>query len=362
MFKRVFLGLALAGLVLATFTTLRPREPAPELIQLAVRATLHAMPTATPYVVEVTRVVEVTPSWTPAPTVTSTPTSTPSPTVTATAASSSASTEMTPQPLSVSASLHQAPVPAEAGPADVVPTEAAQPEAAGLPAVPVDDGGCPAPSANSYTLIPVAGAGIEHPDHLHGDLNLSLRGYNATDARAQLVSINGPTDADPPQLNTVLRTGASSALSATYRVNRWDWGCGEHGCRQSEPVPAAVSLLGFAAPQGEPVFVPSRNAQIYGGGYIALVLYAETTRLTVVYTREDSVANGYTVHFENLCVDPELVAMYRAANEAGRRNLPALRRDDTVGLAGQSELLVAVRDRGTFGDPRSRKDWWQSGG
>jgi hypothetical protein len=105
--------------------------------------------------------------------------------------------------------------------------------------------------------------------------------------------------------------------------------------------------------------MPSRGPEIYGGGYVVLVVYAEPTRLTGVYTREDSVANGYAVHFEEICVDPNLLALYQANNATGRGSLPAVRNGDVIGTAMYGEVLVAIRDRGTFKDPRSRKDWWQ---
>ena len=37
---------------------------------------------------------------------------------------------------------------------------------------------------------------------------------------------------------------------------------------------------------------------------------------------------------------------------------PALREDEVLGTAPNGSVLVAVRDRGVFFDPRSRLDWW----
>jgi len=36
-----------------------------------------------------------------------------------------------------------------------------------------------------------------------------------------------------------------------------------------------------------------------------------------------------------------------------------LREDEVLGTASSGSVLVAVRDRGVFFDPRSRLDWWQ---
>ena len=365
MYRRVFLGLALGAIVLGVSTTLRPREPDPDLVRLAVRATMYAMPTATPVVIEVTRIVEVVATPTPLPTSTPAPIETPTPTEIAQAQ------ELEAEPMVQAASLS-----AEAVHVDAAITEPAADEASSDDASSVDavaDGiaaadytvadvqpasGCPVTSDRSFALIPITGATIDHPDSLHGDLNLSLRGYYAVGASASLVSINGPAGDDPPQLAGVL-PGNASQIIGTYQVGQWDWGCGQDGCRGSGGVPMEVSLLGLATSPGMPVSVPTRGAEIYGGGFVALVVYAEETRLTVVYTREDSVANGYAVHIENFCVDPALLSAYRAANAAGRGNLPAVHNGEVVGVASGNEVLVAIRDRGAFQDPRSQKDWWR---
>ncbi|MCL7454490.1 MAG: hypothetical protein M8467_15740, partial [Anaerolineae bacterium] len=67
----------------------------------------------------------------------------------------------------------------------------------------------------------------------------------------------------------------------------------------------------------------------------------------------------YTVHVENVCVEPSLLALYRQWDAAGRVRLPALRGGQPFGRARGTEIGVAIRDSGTFMDPRSRKDWWQ---
>ena len=89
-----------------------------------------------------------------------------------------------------------------------------------------------------------------------------------------------------------------------------------------------------------------------------MVLYADAERITLKYTREDSVVNGYTVHIENVCVDPALLNLYRSLDAAGRPQLPALHNGDILGTAAGDQIAVAINDYGTFMDPRSRKDWW----
>jgi len=218
---------------------------------------------------------------------------------------------------------------------------------------------CPTISDRTYAAVPVAGPPADHPDAEHGDLNLALRGYAPTSAALQLVEINGPMDPGAPRLAGLFADGRVPIFSAAFRVHDWDWGCSEHGCRGDLLTAEEATLLGMAGAPEEAIHIPYRTDQIYPGNFIALVLYAEPTRLTLGYTREDTVANGYAVHLEDLCVDPALVTLYRDLNQAGRGNLPGLRNGEILGTFGPDPIKVAIRDRGTFMDPRSRKDWWQ---
>lgn len=353
--RRLILVLTLALLPAVGYTLQRDRRPDVRLTQLAVRATVFAIPSPTPLIIEVTRVVEVTRivEVTRLVEVAAPPTVTPTATLTATNTPLAASAAPVPE---VSAAAFAAPVSEPQAAAKAAP--APQPTAPPAAVVQTADTACPAASANQYTTIPVGGPAADRPDSLHGDLNLALRGYVPADAGLSLVDINGPTDGDPPQLAAIL-AGRASGFTSTYRVRDWNWGCAEHGCRGDELANVEVSLVGLQATPGEALYIPGRGAEIYGGGFTALVLYADPQRITLVYTREDTVANGYSVHLEDFCVDPNLVASYQAANAAGRGSLPALRNGEPVGTARYNQALVAVRDRGTFTDPRSRKDWWR---
>jgi hypothetical protein len=218
---------------------------------------------------------------------------------------------------------------------------------------------CPSTSERQYTAVPVVGGPAEHPDSLHGDLNLALRGFELISAHSGLVTINGPTDADPPQLIGIFSDGRVPSFVNNYRVRGWNWSCAARGCSVGALDHVEVSMVGVNTWPGEPLLIPRRQAEIYGGGYMALVLYADDNRITLGYTREDTVAIGYAVHIENLCVDPGLLSLYRAVNVAGRGQLPALRNGEAIGTAVGGELGIAVRDTGSFMDPRSRKDWWK---
>jgi hypothetical protein len=229
---------------------------------------------------------------------------------------------------------------------------------------------CPITSESQFDLIPIEGRPrTDHPDYLHADLNLTLRGYRLISETRQLQRYNGNTDPDAPQLHGLYEPNRLPIIRSVYQINEWIWDvrqCGgnQRGCR-GVPIDSfwPVTLAGLSTVPGEPVQVPERGARIYSGGFVALVLYAEEKQLTLGYTRRDSVAAGYTVHLENLCVDPNLLALYRSQkNSEGWRAsgfLPAVRNNQVLGLAAGREIRVAVRDIGSFMDPRSQKDWWK---
>lgn len=339
MIQRLLAVVAVGGLVLSLYAFSRTAQPDPQLIRLAVRATVFAQSTPMPQVVEVTRIVEVTRVVERLVEVTTSPTLTPTATSTATPLA-----EVAPPSLAneVQAAAFVA----------AIPLAEAEPTAAVL-------AGCPVVSDRQYGSIPVAGGGLEHPDSIHGDLNLAMRGYTPVEAEAVLVTINGPTDGDPPQLATLFGDARTPTLTQTWRVNDWDWSCGENGCQGNPLSQVEVSLLGMQTTAGELLMAPSRGEEVYAGGVKAIVLYAEENRVTLGYTREGGVANGYTIHIESLCVDPNLLSRYRTDNAAGRANLPGLHAGDVIGSAAGDQIAVAIRDRGVFADPRSRKDWWR---
>ena len=140
-----------------------------------------------------------------------------------------------------------------------------------------------------------------------------------------------------------------------YKVYDWDWGC---NCRGPLLTRWAVTLAGMGVAPGETIHVPSSGYEI-GQGYEVLVLYATEERITLKYTRDDNVVYGYTLHVENVCVEPRLLALYRAKNEAGRVELPALRAGQAFGRARGTEIGVAIRDTGQFLAPNSKGDWWR---
>ena len=190
----------------------------------------------------------------------------------------------------------------------------------------------------------------------HGDINLLLRKWRvATGQTAALVDINGPTDNLAPRLYTLFTDDRDPVLSGVYQLQGWDWGC---NCASPYMTDPPVTMAGFAMKPSEVVQLP-RSGYDIGSGLRALVLYATTETITLKYTRNDDVVNGYTVHLANVCVEPSLKALYDQSAAAGRTSLPALRDDQPLGRVRGSELLVTIRDTGSWMDARSRKDWYQ---
>jgi hypothetical protein len=224
---------------------------------------------------------------------------------------------------------------------------------------------CPLTSDRRYETIPIQGTPRNSPytPDRDPDLNLAVRSYMTSNAARNLINLDGHTDDDAPQLAYLFRPPRVPELLATHRVYDWDWTCPFAapglGCRGWLIEKWEVTLVSKGTTPGEAIYPPARRADILNRVYGAMVLYAEEQRLTITYTREDTPAPGYVVHLEDFCVDPNLLALYRSSDAAGRRMLPGLRLGDPVGTARDEVILVAVRDTGEFMDPRSAKDWWQ---
>jgi hypothetical protein len=206
----------------------------------------------------------------------------------------------------------------------------------------------------AYGTVLITSAPTDPPAELHGDLNLSLRGYAPTEASSALIDLAGGADPGAPQLRWLFGDRREPATTGAYQVYDWDWGVNARGALIGDP---EVTLLGLGTTPGEIIFMPAGGSDM-GEGRRALVLYASNERITLKYTPDDNVVSGYTVHIENVCVEPTLLALYQQMDENGRGALPGLRPGQPLGRATGSEIGVAVRDNGTFMDPRSRKDWW----
>jgi hypothetical protein len=193
----------------------------------------------------------------------------------------------------------------------------------------------------------------DRPAAQHPDLNLSLRGYRNGGGALTYIWIDGPADPRAPQLTTLFSPPRRPDIRAVGQVYDWDWAQNRRGPAITAP---PVTLLSMDAATGELLRLPDSGYDI-GQGYEALALYAEPHRITLKYTREDNVVWGYTLHLENICVDPNLLALYNALHARGRGQLPALRPGQAFARALASPPAIVIRDNGSFMDPRSLKDW-----
>jgi len=215
--------------------------------------------------------------------------------------------------------------------------------------------GCLPIASESYATLPMNPPPTDRPAALHADLNLALRGYEPILTFLGLVDYGGHADSGAPQLPGLFADRRTPAFAASYRVHDWNWAGNCRGALLTYP---DVTLLGMRTIPGETIHVPDSGRTV-GSGYEAFVLYASPERITLKYTREDNVVLGYTIHIEGVCVEPRLLALYQMWDAAGRGQLPVLRAGQAIGRARGDEIRVAIRDAGSFLDPRSRKDWWQ---
>jgi hypothetical protein len=214
---------------------------------------------------------------------------------------------------------------------------------------------CTPVPGNSFDAQPVRPPPINTPPASNPDLNLALRGYRPVGADLGLVDYTGDSDQKAPQLAGLFPDERTPALSAAFQVSDWDWSCSCRGEAMTEP---EVTLVNVAVAPDEVLRVPDSGYTI-GNGFEVLVLYASPERITLKYTSDDDVTDGYTLHLENVCVDPALLALYQSWDSAGRGQLPALRPGQAFARARSIAVGVAIRDNGKFMDPRSRKDWWR---
>lgn len=217
---------------------------------------------------------------------------------------------------------------------------------------------CPMIPGESYGSVTPISAPTDRPAEQHADLNLALRGYTRTIDYLGLVDLAGHTDLGAPQLPGLFADNRTAVFTTTYQVYNWDWNC---NCRTTPITDPPVTLAGLVTTPTETIRVPGSAYDIgtRPTGYEVMVLYASTDRITLKYTRDDNVIAGYTLHLENICVNPNLLMLYQSLNAAGRTRLPALYAGQGIGTMKGTELGMAIRDTGQFMDPRSRKDWWQ---
>lgn len=209
------------------------------------------------------------------------------------------------------------------------------------------------------------------PAYNHADKNIALRGYvpnNSSSLNRGLVDYGSDDPAGPPQFATLFSPHQVPPFSVFYQIRGWDWSPSPDPGRRTGPVSfPEVTALGLDVAPGTSLHVPSSGYDI-GGGMEVLVLFADEDTVTLQYTREDSAAQGYTLHIDNICTDPNLLSLYNTLDRPnGPRyeypssgyNLPTMPAGQQFGTSSGQEVVIAVADTGTFQDPRSCNDWWQ---
>lgn len=350
-FFRALRYLLLSGILLFLFAACAPA---------ASESKPTRAPTRTPRAVGVAKVARVAPTDTPHPTRTPRPTRTRIPTIphTPTRVNTPVKKKTRVPTAAANAAGSDSAAPATAEPTvapteNIPPTETPTnaPEANTALAV---NAACDTVGGGDYGILG-AGGWEGRPPETHPDLNLAVRGYHVVNAFRGLVDYDGQTDGDAPQLWGLFADRRTPEIAHTYQVFDWDWGSNTRGDLVED---YEVTMTGFRVADGETIFTPDFGHEI-GDGYVALVLYADAHRITLKYTGEDNVIEGYTLHIEGVCVYASLLQLYNERQSAGRGALPALRPGQPIGYVPGNEVGVAIRDRGAFLDPRSRKDWWQ---
>jgi len=242
---------------------------------------------------------------------------------------------------------------------------------------------CPAISTNSYQQGDATQADEDNPvrpAQLHADKNIALRGYspNTDPALKRELVDYGCDDCDDdgtsrsPQLATLFAPYRVPSLVTFYRVYNWNWGPGppDPGARGDPIASPPVTALGLRTTPGEILRVPTSDYDI-GGGMEVLVIFADEDTVALRYAREDTAGfpPGYTVHVDNICTDPNLLALYNQLDDPnGPRyeyhgssysyDLPNLPAGHPFGTARSTEIVVAIVDTGAFQDTRSCHEWW----
>jgi hypothetical protein len=234
---------------------------------------------------------------------------------------------------------------------------------------------CPLTSSATYDAIAFNGSPYKNNaiSDENADFRLSILGY-APNNSALLDYVNygggGWTD-DGPRFSAIFTPHRKPTFVKAYQVYQWNWNQGAgsvppYGNRGAlNSASGGVTAIDFGTTKGESLNIPERTTPNAPGDYRALVLYAGPRELTLAYMLQDQVVvngYGYVVHMVNFCVDPNLVATYRAQlDSTGRRSsmkLPAIKNNQAVGSALGVTLTVAIRDGGAYMDPRGKTNWW----
>lgn len=238
---------------------------------------------------------------------------------------------------------------------------------------------CPATSTNSYYQNVIYRGEVPpiRPAEQHADKNFALRGYITitTEAKTLISDVADPAEPhQPPQLGTIFNpdrvTTAAVNITQVYHTYLWNWGVPpDPGTRGGEDSNPPVGVLGLGAAPGEVIQAPTSYYEIaFVGGvhYQAFVMYADADTVALHYSAEDTVVNGYTVHIDNICTDPNLLALYNSLDGGGTGprynntsfNMPYVGLGQAIGTARDNLVRVKIVDTGSTLDPRGCWNLW----
>lgn len=204
-------------------------------------------------------------------------------------------------------------------------------------------------------LVKILGPACGPEANIHPDINIKLRGFRKIengDRRVKIIQSDAP-DPKHPRLDTLFDNWREHPITGLFHVGTWegtdfytDW----------------AHLVGFAATPTEAIHVPESGYTIGCGTLEVLVLYADNNSITLKYSLDDNMVSGYGIHILGIKPSEEILAAYRFASTAGRKEMPALSAGTTIGypIAGMGGIWVSIRDTGAFLDPRSYKDFWSA--
>lgn len=224
---------------------------------------------------------------------------------------------------------------------------------------------CPSTSSQSYESIRPGTPPhrkISNPEN-SPEVNINLRGWGEVSEAKEPVNYGGDTDPNPPPSIGSVFQGHWPQIIKTYIIYEWDWSNNKPNIGKSATPAWPVHLIGFSATPGEPLLGLQAGRTI-DGKHSLMVLYADANSITFTHSTGDAAPpedDGYPIYFVDVCVDPNLLALYQRNNAGGRGELPAVAPGQVFGYAKDTDPKFAIRDTGSFMDPRAKKDWWQFG-
>jgi len=255
-------------------------------------------------------------------------------------------------------------------PPTTIPTKTPSPTKKPSPTIspPIQTGSCPTTSNNSYTTIrqnPNSRNRLKFNLATNAETNVALRGYFEVNESTSLISRNGNKDGldpnMPPQISTLFQNHYPKIIK-TYDINNWDYENNKPIPGQSATPAWKVHIIGLEATPGE-ALVGLKAGRTVDGSHVFLVMYAEKNFIMMVHSNEDTWdetgPSGYPFYFLEICVDPNLLALYEKNNAEGRNELPGVASGQVFGYAKTNEVKMTLRDTMSFMDPRYKEDWWE---